>query len=456
MSDGVFQEACVVNNLKNESWKGAKAGIRAINRVYNNNRMITRRDLTFEKVKEMWKLHKAVVYFGRQISRTLIKEHPVTNQENYFCVTPPVRSRFQRALYRFSAYLDIMKKLRASPLYDHGGRTRPLTEAEKDESQWTVGLSGLDDHRVLLAWHSHYSTVEIEQVSGICGLLINQVAPTFNDFLEHDIELGSRLHKYIVHPQVPRSMSPIALGLPFLHKFMTAPTRTLQQEVIYPVLEHVDWNPPISRIPFPCTDEALNAELFKTDGEAGMWANESALERAIRTPFFEDPDKGPVSAWSALSRFNIYFIDEDLYDDNIEYQSLQPLPWGYVFWDLKMLEDAGFENIHVENRISSDSGVTIPMGHFEREEYNPLLEYASNKAAELLFLSHREKQLMRKRGATGYFNFEVFCESVNDHLFSNRPGVPEGIMGGLLEFIPAEHGLNGLMQYMAAAMADAV
>lgn len=178
MSDGVFEEACVVNNLKKESWKGAKAGIRTIHRVYSNSRIIPRRDLTFENVKEMWKLHKAVLYFGRQIPRTLTNEHPVTNQENYFHVTPLVRSRFQRALYRFSAYLDIMEKLRASPLHDHGGKSRPLTEAEKNEASWTSGLSGLEDHRVLLAWHNHYSTVEIEQVSGICGLLINQVAPS--------------------------------------------------------------------------------------------------------------------------------------------------------------------------------------------------------------------------------------------------------------------------------------
>ena len=178
MSDGVLEEACVVNNLKNESWKGAKAGIKAIHRVYSSSRIIPRRDLTFENVKEIWKLHKAVEYFGRHIPRTLINEHPVTKQKNHFYVTPTVRSRFQRALYRFSAYLDIMERLRVSPLHDHGGRNRLLTEAEREEAPWTIGLSGLEDHRVLLAWHSHYSTVEVEQVFGICGLLIDQVAPS--------------------------------------------------------------------------------------------------------------------------------------------------------------------------------------------------------------------------------------------------------------------------------------
>ncbi|RBR23067.1 uncharacterized protein FIESC28_04062 [Fusarium coffeatum] len=424
MSDGVFEEACVVNNLKNESWKGAKAGIKAIHRAYNS-RMIPGRDLTFENVKEMWKLHKAVVYFGRQIPRTLINENPVTSQKDYFYVTRLVRSRFQRALYRFSAYLDIMEKLRASPLHDHGGKSRPLTEAEKVEAPAVTSLSGLDDHRVLLAWHSHYCTVEIEQVSGICGLLINQIAPTFNDFLEHDVELGSRLHKYIVHPQQPRSMSPIALGLPFLHKFMTAPARTLQQDVIYPVLEHVEWNPrDISRIPFPSTDEALNAKVFETDARPGMWANEPLLECIIRTPFFKDPDKGP------------------------------PLPWGYVFWDLNMLENAGFKNINMEDRINSDLDVTFPEGHFDREAPCPLERYGSNRATELLFFAQHEKHLMRKRGETGYFNFEAFCESVKDRLVSNMPGIPEGIMGGLLDVVPAEHGLNGLLEYMAAVLAN--
>jgi hypothetical protein len=187
-----------------------------------------------------------------------------------------------------------------------------------------------------------------------------------------------------------------------------------------------------------------------------MWADEPLLECIIRTPFFEDPDKGPMSAWSALSRFNVYFIDEDLWDENIEYRSLQPLPWGYVFWDLKMLENAGFKNIKMEDRINSDFGVTFPEGHFDREAPCPLERYGNNQATELLFLSHHQKHLMRKRGETGYFNFEAFCESVKDHLFSNMPGIPEGVMGGLLDVVPAEHGLNGLLQYMATVLVDEV
>jgi len=153
---------------------------------------------------------------------------------------------------------------------------------------------------------------------------------------------------------------------------MTAPTRTLQQEVIHPVLEHVEWNPHgIPRIPFPSTDNALNAKIFETDAQAGMWADEPALECITRTPFFEDPDKGPVSAWSALSRFNVYFIDEDIWDDNIEYRSLQPLPWGYVFWDLNMLENAGFKNISVEDRINSDFDVKFPQATLNERSIPP-------------------------------------------------------------------------------------
>lgn len=274
----------------------------------------------------------------------------------------------------------------------------------------------------------------------------------FNNFLEHDIELGSRLHKYTVDPQLPRSMSLIALGLPFLHKFMTAPTRTLQQEVIYPVIDHVEWNPRgNARIRFHTIDEALHADLLATE-IAPVWADMTEVECMIRNPFFEDPDNGPVSAWSALSRYNVYFVDEDMIEESIALQSLQPLSWGYVFWDLKMLENAGFKNIDAEDRLNVYFNVEIPLGHIEREEYNPLRKYASNQATELLYLSHHAKQLMRKRGETGYFNFEAFCESVQDRLFSKMRRIPEGIMCDLLEATPEELGLPGLLQHVALLM----
>jgi hypothetical protein len=183
-----------------------------------------------------------------------------------------------------------------------------------------------------------------------------------------------------------------------------------------------------------------------------MWADEPIPEYIIRTPFFEDPDKGPVSAWSALSRFKVYFIDEDLWDENIEYESLYPLPWGYVFWDLNMLENAGFKNISVEDRINSDFGVTLPAGHIEREEYNPLQKYTSNQATELLYLSHHEKQLMRTRGENGYFNFEAFCESVKDHLFSNMHEIEEGTLCDALDIVSAQNGLKGLLGWAAIGL----
>ena len=122
-------------------------------------------------------MYNATEYFSCRIPHTIFEEHPISKQQNYFRATPAVRFRFQRALYRLSGELDIMGKLRASPLHDHGGKRRPITFAEANKSPYVVTLSDLEDHRVLRAFHSHYSAVEIEQLCSVCSLLINEVAP---------------------------------------------------------------------------------------------------------------------------------------------------------------------------------------------------------------------------------------------------------------------------------------
>ena len=232
---------------------------------------------------------------------------------------------------------------------------------------------------------------------------------------------------------------------------MTAQTQSLQREAMHPVVDQVEWaTRGGARIPFPITDEALTTGTIGADLQTGF-STYVPTPPVIRIPFTKDPDSGPERAWFALGRHSDF---EEPFPPHITNTLKQLYSWGYVFWDVQMLQDAGFENIHEEDRLASDPRFIIPPGYFERASYSPLGKYESNHAAEILLLSRHQKQVMRKRGLTGYFDFEAFRESLKGRLRSNLPWVPEGIMGQLLDGAPEDHGPIGLSGYVRFLMGD--
>jgi hypothetical protein len=178
MDEPVYREAIVTFNMKMAELKGLKAGIKAINRIYSSEQQrIYSQFLTFDRVKEMWRLHKAVEYFAERLPSSLIRKHPVVKHKNAFYITPTVRVRFQRALYRLDACLKITELMIASQLHDNHGENRAPTEGEHTEAHWVHCLKDLEEHRILKAFHSQYSAVEVEQLTSICGILVTEIAP---------------------------------------------------------------------------------------------------------------------------------------------------------------------------------------------------------------------------------------------------------------------------------------
>ena len=88
-----------------------------------------------------------------------------------------MRSRFLRSLYRLDMYVKIVQDMIASLCHDNGGENRGPTEAELKEAHWLHCLKEVEEHRILKAFHSQYSAVEVEQLNSICGLLATEFAP---------------------------------------------------------------------------------------------------------------------------------------------------------------------------------------------------------------------------------------------------------------------------------------
>ncbi|KAM0242913.1 hypothetical protein ACHAP5_007096 [Fusarium lateritium] len=448
MDESVYREVITTFNLKNKMWKGAKAGVEAVYHVYSSEErdVIHSRHLTFDRVKEMWRLHKSIEYFANRIPTSLMRSHPVVKAKGAFSITPSVRARFQRALYRLDAFVKLLQTTIASFCYDNDGENREVEESELEEAHWVHCLKQLEEHRIIKAFDCQYSAVEIAQMSSICGLLITEIAPTFNTFLEHDIVLGTQLPYYISNPMDPGSMSLIAQGIPFLYDFMTASSRSLRCTVMEAIEPPIDWNPHLrTRPPFPGADEQLSCVIHEKEGEPGKWASMAVPDFIIRTPFIKDPDLGPESAWAALSTFSLFLNPQDP-DAINDFIPIQGPAWGYVFWDLEMLEKSGFVGITEEDRLNEE--FVIPEDHPSNLPWQPLAKYQADEASDYLILSCQYKKEIMADGITGYFDFEKFkieedieaiMDNVNDVraqvLFGGFDGVstPEEVTDLLLE-----------------------
>ncbi|KAM0191304.1 hypothetical protein ACHAPA_002185 [Fusarium lateritium] len=436
MDESVYREVITTFNLKNKMWKGAKAGVEVVYQVYSSEERdaIHSRHLNFDRVKEMWRLHKSIEYFAHRIPTSLMRSHPVVKAHGAFSITPSVRARFQRALYRLDAFIKLLQTMIASFCYDNDGENREVDDDELEEAHWVHCLKQLEEHRIIKAFDCQYSAVEIAQMSSICGLLITEIAPTFNTFLEHDIVLGTQLPYYISNPMDPGSMSLIAQGIPFLYDFMTAGSRSLRCTIMEAIEPPIDWNPRLrTRPPFPGADEQLSCVIHEKEGEPGKWANMAVPDFIIRTPFIKDPDLGPESAWAALSTYSLFLNpqDPDAIDDFIPTQGPA---WGYVFWDLEMLEKSGFVGITEEDRLDED--FVIPEDHPFNLPWQPLAKYQTDEASNYLLLSCQCKKEIMADGTTGYFDFEKFkieedIEAIMDNVNDVRAQVLFGTFDGV-------------------------
>ncbi|KAM0343076.1 hypothetical protein ACHAPU_008977 [Fusarium lateritium] len=408
MDESVYREAITTFNLKNAEWKGAKAGVETVYRVYSKEErdVLHSQYLTFDRVKEMWRLHKSIEYFAHRIPSSLIRKHPVVKYQGAFSITPSVRARFQRALYRLDAFVKLMQVTISSFCYDNDGENRDPTDEELEEAHWVHCLKELEEHRVIKAFDCQYSAAEIEQLSSICGLLLIEIAPCFNTFLQHDIELGAMVPCYFTEPENPVTMTLIEQGIPFLYDFITADCRIARSKVLDAVNPPINWKSYLStRPPFPRIDEQLACVIHDKDSEPGKWANMSLPDFITRTPFIEDPDTGPECAFAGLSRFSGLFLPEE-HDAEPGFPPFLCPAWGYVFWDLEMLENSRLFGINEKDRIAN--GFRVEMGHPIDSHWNALAKYQGPEATDKLLVSYELKNSLVDNGQTGYFDWEKF------------------------------------------------
>ncbi|OBS21677.1 hypothetical protein FPOA_08013 [Fusarium poae] len=413
MDEGVRKEATITECLKREKWKDLGDGFESILRVFHNVQDICKQDNSLENIKDMWRLHKSVEYFADRIPTTLLRDHPVTSVKGHFSLTPKVRARFQRALYRLSSYLVITEKSEAASL-SNGAQERRILPDEERESDRVESLPTFDERHLPEAFCTRYSVVEVEQVASVCFLLIAEIAPCFNHFIEHDIEFGSRFVEYITTPMHPAATNLVALGLTFWNRFLMATTRDELYELFQPMVDQIPFGPDAkNRVLFPIAGVSYLRQTFElaVGPYLTLWENGRTPDLFMSIPFFDDHDSGPASARSNMGMFvenRNYRVDDG------RFAMLQTYSWAYVFWDLKMLENSGFKDIEKNGRNENDA--IFPQDHPVDIWWEPLEEKQTLASHNSLALSSREKRKVLESGQTGYFDFETFCENNKDKI----------------------------------------
>ncbi|KAF4457734.1 hypothetical protein FALBO_15148 [Fusarium albosuccineum] len=365
MDEGVYQEAVVAFNMKLETWKGAKACVEAINRVFGKERTIAAANLTFPKVQSMWRLHRSIEYLANEIVRSVKAEHPALKDFTDLQPTAADIYRVQRAFYRLEMYTTISTTTHGSWLDDNGGENRILTKDEGEEAHWAHCLAGLEKHRVKKAFCSNFSIVEIEQLMCIRDMLMVYVAPVFNDFVEHDIATGIYMPWYIRDTLSFSARTLISLGLNFIFDFMTAPTRLKRSRVAVEVRDLFP-EPPVFQISPLEIDEQLTVDTHQLSDEDFDKGFSHYFEQVRRKAFHDDGDAGPEWAFDAFAESN----------------KKKARLWGYVFWDLRTFEP-------------------------EVRDWDPFEKW-HDLAEDILNASVEARMSLLEQGKSGFFDFEAF------------------------------------------------
>ncbi|KAJ4323648.1 hypothetical protein N0V84_004256 [Fusarium piperis] len=415
MHESVYQEAIVFHRIKREQWNGARAGVRAVHRAFDPDRTIDQGQLpphkriSLTEIELLHLFHEGVEWWANRIATNLKRNHSVLNTNpSPFVLTPDIMNRFKRAIYRLYMYIDILEKTIATGCADNGGFNRPVTDREREEANWCPLLDHLEEHRIQRAFYSHYSTAEIEQMMNICELIVTEIAPELNSYIQYDIELGSILPNFVDQPKFGMPM--VVQGLQFMRTFVTARSYYQRRRLMTDV-NLADWIPEHTiRAQFPSQDEKLIYDIL----HCGLGADDlKELENepdplwVSRKPFYDDGDNGPQLAWRKFNH-HIGLFGGDNYNSD-----LQCRPWGYVFWSQSMLEGAGFMATRDDGTVDLRPPIS-PYHRFYRPQPYAYARWRTCHAARWASLARHVKRYLRTMwGRYGWFNADEF---IADHL----------------------------------------
>ncbi|WAO94182.1 Hypothetical protein NCS54_01175200 [Fusarium falciforme] len=238
-------------------------------------------------------------------------------------------------------------------------------------------------------------------MSNVCELLIAEIAPSINRFIDQDIVLGALMPGYVDCPA--SGMPMVVQGLRFMRDFVNARTYN-QRYTLMQTVDSDDWRPERSiRTRFPLGDLQLFYDIHRcglTSEDLKELVNEPDPLWVSRVPFYDDGDIGPQWAWRKFNGRAAQFGGEF-------YQTVHVArPWGYVFWDHHMLEAGGL--IRLNGDATRDLMPTVSPRHRIYTPWCPFLPWRTVEAYRKVRIAYYVKTALRTWGRTGWFDADNF------------------------------------------------
>ncbi|KAI1263394.1 hypothetical protein F5Y18DRAFT_438094 [Xylariaceae sp. FL1019] len=269
---------------------------------------------------KMAKFHE----FVRAIADTaahdaLQRERRLTASGQPTLATPEEVHRFQRALYRFQLYCNVVGAIR----YD-----------------------GVEE---AVDWFFTWATaIENEQLACIHDFLVRVIAKSFNSLVDHDIDWGRRRILYIDNYRSSRANAVMAKGLELIYELIQAFKYAHPHDVLDSVVTcgrifasyNLDGSQRVYEFLYEdlklwgTAADTLSSQVYQ-DFTVSDLADTYDYCRVRGTENYTEPDQGPEAMWTHLTR------DLNIFDVVNQPELAAERLWAFPCWNLSRLEAGG-------------------------------------------------------------------------------------------------------------------
>ncbi|KAI1377752.1 hypothetical protein F4677DRAFT_415410 [Hypoxylon crocopeplum] len=303
------------------------------------------------------RFHHFVNYFANTLANEALEKQPrllaLGEQPKPSCEEI---HRFERALYRFQLYCNVV------------GDVFP-EDLDKLRDMFFV----------------HFAAWENEQLACIHEYLMRVVAKPFNYLVDHDITWGYLGVLYICHHSSEYGQFIISRGLEMAYRLSTASTYQQWHALLSKGEERGCEPYTTGCFLYRGFEVGPNISIMTYDSLSNL--NEEDRRFVAGSPFYDDPDRGPVSMWEWVYRDQLlgFLVADD--------RMIRHWQWAYPFWNLSRLQSAA---------LLGDPSISESTQHTELE----LDVYNTPERMESLEKSQRARARLWNSDGTGYWSAE--------------------------------------------------
>ncbi|KAI1821967.1 hypothetical protein F4861DRAFT_516555 [Xylaria intraflava] len=299
--------------------------------------------------------HGKVSYLASQAAHQALEKQPRLLPAGESPVGVPTceeMCRFERALYRFQLYCNVVHPAFLS----EGFLPRNL-------------------------YFEYFAPWEIEQLACIHEHLVRVVSKPFNEVVDHDVLWGGWSVSYISEHPSRHAEGILSKGIERIYDLLHAVDYTQRHALL--VIDDGDDEDDRPLCAYQFLADSLEWFVNPLVSLPEMDEHDVAIVRG--SPFYEDPDPGPASMWEWVYR------NSDQSTWVADPGMLPQRRWAFPFWDRSRLEAAG---------LLEDPEIPVPPCSDDPE----LKQYKEHERINQLAYSYTVRRFICELGGTGFYD----------------------------------------------------